>query len=111
MITKKCVCLSGHSFGVLVDGGGGGADGKRNPEIEIKKSKSKSLLNLAAPSILYMTQRKWLFSYIYFFFLFQIWSKTNKVIGYFLFTILVWSMGQELYWHILRLGRFFFFNI
>ena len=75
----------------------------------MKKSKSKSLLNLAAPSIVYMTQSKVaLFLHVCrFFFLFQIWSKANKVIGYFLFTILVWSMGQGLYWHILRLGGVF----
>lgn len=78
----------------------------------MKKSKSKSLLNLAAPSIVYMTQSKVaLFLHLLFFFLFQIRSKANKVIGYFLCTILVWSMGQGLYWHILRLGGLFFFNI
>ena len=78
----------------------------------MKKSKSKSLLNLAAPSILYMTQSKVvLFLHLFIFFLFEIWPKANKVIGYFLFTILVWSMGQGRYWHILRLGGWFFFNI
>lgn len=96
------MCLWGHSFCVLVKWEGG-----RNPEIKMKKSKSKSLLDLAAPSILYMTQQSGSFpTFIYFFI--PDMAKNNKVIGYFLFTILVWSMGQGLYWHILRLGGCFF---